>query len=777
MKKKIMTALTAGITASMIASVPVMAYEKEETVYTKTDKDGNVTYQVVSEHLSSSKKETINDYSDLENIKNISGDEKYIKNGENISWSSKGEDIFYQGKLSKQLPLKIKTTYKLNGKEVKPSDVDGQKGKVEITFDYINNEVHDYKGQKIYTPFVVVLASTLPSDTNKNITVTNGKVVNNGKNNVIIGLAAPGLYESFNKREKLKDLNHITISFDTTDFSLKSFYMAATPKLLESKDINKVLDKIDGSFNSIDDLKKATDQLVLGSNELTKGTSQLKEGTKVLDNATKNLNNGTQVYYSKIKEASSGASKISGNSEQLRKGSYALVDGLKQFYGNKDNLNQLLDAVKRLSTGANDLNNAVNSNSSTTLSDGTKQLLDQVKDSAYQSAAYGIKASVSKKIAGSLSQEALNKQSAAIKEMAEATSELTKLETLSGLIKELQKKSQQIQKSIDEGQQKIDAAMKQKKALESQISVEQDASKKAALQKTLDTVNAGINAGTQAIEAAKSSLTAVITTIKTLQSSSANPTASSLSAAKTRFDNAQKALKALQDATKDAPKASAILSMDDTKLASMVKNYYENYYLKGKSVPESVDGGIYKGLQDAKAFDTITKTFGLLNNYQGNIDKISQGIKQLAQGTSQLQNAVNSSIPKLTGGIAALFNGSVSLDKGIRQYTQGVDTLADGIGQLASAFLQITNGTAKLSNASTQLSKGADRLDQGAKKLSRGISQYKSQGIDKLTQSLDDLKNDSNKVKQLVQYGKDYQYTKTNKDAQYETKFIYIIQE
>ena len=197
MKKKIMTALTAGITASMIASVPVMAYEKEETVYTKTDKDGNVTYQVVSEHLSSSKKETINDYSDLENIKNISGDEKYIKNGENISWSSKGEDIFYQGKLSKQLPLKIKTTYKLNGKEVKPSDVDGQKGKVEITFDYINNEVHDYKGQKIYTPFVVVLASTLPSDTNKNITVTNGKVVNNGKNNVIIGLAAPGLFKSY----------------------------------------------------------------------------------------------------------------------------------------------------------------------------------------------------------------------------------------------------------------------------------------------------------------------------------------------------------------------------------------------------------------------------------------------------------------------------------------------------------------------------------------------------------------------------------------------------
>ena len=56
MKKNVLKkAIPLTVAATMMNVVPVAAYDKDETVYTKVDGDGNVTYQVVSEQLKSSK--------------------------------------------------------------------------------------------------------------------------------------------------------------------------------------------------------------------------------------------------------------------------------------------------------------------------------------------------------------------------------------------------------------------------------------------------------------------------------------------------------------------------------------------------------------------------------------------------------------------------------------------------------------------------------------------------------------------------------------------------
>ena len=146
MKKNVLKkAIPLTVAATMMNVVPVAAYDKDETVYTKVDGDGNVTYQVVSEQLKSSKKEEIKDHSDLSNIKNISGDEKYKKDGNDLTWKSKGDDIFYQGKTTRQLPITVETSYKLDGQEISPKDASGKKGHVEISFKYTNNDKHDSK--------------------------------------------------------------------------------------------------------------------------------------------------------------------------------------------------------------------------------------------------------------------------------------------------------------------------------------------------------------------------------------------------------------------------------------------------------------------------------------------------------------------------------------------------------------------------------------------------------------------------------------------------------
>lgn len=334
MKKTLFKALPLTVCACMMCAVPALAYDKSETVYTKTDSKGNITYQVVSEHLNSAKKETINDYSDLENIKNISGDEKYTQDGKNVTWSSTGDDIFYQGKSTSDLPITSDVTYKMDGKEVDISKYDGKKGHVEITFNYTNHEKHTYNGSTVYTPFVVVMGTTLSSDTTKNLKVSHGKIVNNGKSDVVVALASPGLYTDF-KYDDFKDMDSVTVSFDTTDLDLNSFYSVASPKLLDTNDLDGVFDKIDDTYTSVNKLEDATNALVSGASKLAAGTKTYASKMKEADESASKLGTGvtTLVYsYSKIDSGINTIySKLSSNSGSLSKLT-ELSDGVGSLY-------------------------------------------------------------------------------------------------------------------------------------------------------------------------------------------------------------------------------------------------------------------------------------------------------------------------------------------------------------------------------------------------------------------------------------------------------------
>ncbi|HAN58615.1 MAG TPA: hypothetical protein DCQ45_06470, partial [Erysipelotrichaceae bacterium] len=238
-------AIPLTVALTMMSSVPVMAYEKNETVYTKINSDGTVTYQMVNEHLTSNKKETIKDYSDLTDIKNTSGNEKMSQSGNDVTWQSKGSDIFYQGKTTTEIPVSVTPTYTIDGKKVSYKDAKGKKGHVVLTFDYKNNQKHQFEGKTVYTPFLCLLTTTFDSEKTKNLKVNNGKIINNGRRDLLVGVSLPGMHENYPDIKQFDDFNSIKIEYDTTDFDLSSLYSVASPKLLEEDgDINKLLDKV-----------------------------------------------------------------------------------------------------------------------------------------------------------------------------------------------------------------------------------------------------------------------------------------------------------------------------------------------------------------------------------------------------------------------------------------------------------------------------------------------------------------------------------------------------
>ncbi len=268
-----------ALTFSMTFIPQVNALSKDETVYAKLNNNGEVKHVYVNEQLINNEKlETIEDYTELKNILNINGDETYKLNKNTITWNAQGKDIFYQGNIDKELPIKTNITYKLNGEEKQVKDMLGKKGKVTITIKYTNEDKHtkyvNGQNKTLYTPFVVTLGTVIPSKDNTDITVTNAKIVRTGTNNLIVGLAVPGLYESLDLDE-LKGIDEVTIEYETTSFELNTIYTVATPKLLDSSDL-KIFNELDNITSKVNLLQENMNLIDESTKKLNKGSNELK---------------------------------------------------------------------------------------------------------------------------------------------------------------------------------------------------------------------------------------------------------------------------------------------------------------------------------------------------------------------------------------------------------------------------------------------------------------------------------------------------------------------
>ena len=249
---------------------PVSALSKTETVYSKLNYNGVVTDTIVNELLVNDKElDTINDYSTLTDIINISDDNEFTNNNNKLTFNAMGKNVMYQGKSVKKLPITTIVTYKLDGKSIELNDLLGKSGNVTINIKYINNEKHG----NLYTPFVITTTTMIESNNNSNVTINNGKTIEFGSKNLVVGISAPGLYESLNL-EELKGLDTITINYDTKSFELSNIYSVVTTKLLESSDLSK-FDKLDTLYESTSKLQDNMNLICKGSNTLSQGSTTL----------------------------------------------------------------------------------------------------------------------------------------------------------------------------------------------------------------------------------------------------------------------------------------------------------------------------------------------------------------------------------------------------------------------------------------------------------------------------------------------------------------------
>lgn len=288
---------------SLFTTVPVNALTKNETVYSKIDTNGNVIKTTVTDKLiNDNKLDTITDLTDLDKIINLSNNNTFNKDNNQITWNTSGNNLTYQGTSNKELPISINISYKLDGNSITVDDLLGKSGHVDITLKYTNNERNlvyvNGTNTYLYTPFIVTMGTIIKDSDATNLKITNGKIINNGLSNILVGISAPGLYESLNMYE-LKDLDTITISYDTTSFNLPTIYNVATSKLLENNDLS--------IFNKLNTLTSASTSLKENIDALTEGSNKLLESSITLNNGTSQIYQNLSYVNQKLKEINEGA--------------------------------------------------------------------------------------------------------------------------------------------------------------------------------------------------------------------------------------------------------------------------------------------------------------------------------------------------------------------------------------------------------------------------------------------------------------------------------------
>ena len=184
-------ALAVTCALPVFAEQPTEGVTKDENVFLILNPDGSVSEQIVSDWLHSDTGfDAAADRSTLSGITNLKSDVLPAQDGENLTWTTEDNDIYYQGTTQKALPVDVSISYQLDGKPISAEALAGKSGRVTIRFSYQNNQKEtieiDGKKETVYVPFVMLTGAVLDNDVFSNVQISNGKLLSDGDRSVVL---------------------------------------------------------------------------------------------------------------------------------------------------------------------------------------------------------------------------------------------------------------------------------------------------------------------------------------------------------------------------------------------------------------------------------------------------------------------------------------------------------------------------------------------------------------------------------------------------------------
>ena len=639
-------------TAAQKAADLQQKISKDETVYVLAGADGSVQKIIVSDWLKNELgSASLTDKSGLSNIENVKGDESYSINGDNMTvWDAQGNDIYYQGDIQKELPVGLTVRYTLNGKAVSPEQLKGQSGKVTIRFDYENRQYETVQingqNQRIYVPFAMLTGMILDNDTFRNVTVSNGKLVNDGDRTVVVGLAFPGLQENLNlSRDQLSIPSSVEITADVTDFSLGMTVTLACNDLfsqlgdadLGSLDaagsLNKLTDAMDQLLNGSSALYDGLTTLLDKSGELAAGVEELAQGAAAIKAGADSLDEGAAELKAGLADLSEGLNKLSANSAALNGGAEQVFNSLLETATAQIRAKGLTVPDLTIENYAEELNKLIKSLDETTVYENA---LTQVTAAVEKQ-----RPLITQKVTAAVRQEVEAKVTAAVKTEATTAAQAQVAENVIRTATRMAKKD-------------YDAAV-----AAGQIP-----------QATQDAVNAAIQAQLSDPDVQKQ----INATVEAQMAS----------------ETVKNTIKAQTDAQMQTEKVQAAISQNvelqvKKAIAENMASDAVQKQLQAASEGSKTLIALKASLDDYNAF-----YLGLLD-YTAGVDEAAEGSNELYAGAGDLKD-----------GTAELRAGAAKLYAGVLQLKDGTPALVSGVTQLKDGAMQLSEGLQQLNKEGIQ---------------------------------------------------------------------------
>lgn len=686
--------------------------DKSETVYAVMDADGNTKDVSVSEWLKNEdKSNNLSDYSNLKNIKNTSGDEKMSRDGNKLVWAAKGNDIHYSGDYDGELPVNVKVSYYLNGTKVSADEIAGKKGNVKIRFDYDINDSVKENGYSLTRPYAIISAVVLSNDNFTNVTVNNGKAVNDGNSTAVVGIALPGMSDNL-QIDELDIPDHVTISAKTTNFEIDGTYTVADSGFMNDVDTTKLddaTDQVDELESALDKLSDASKKLVNGSSKLAKGankladsSSQIEEGTETLKDGTENMKNGSKDLKDGTGDLKQGTGDLKAGVKDLSDGADKLVTGAQDLSAGTTQLKEGTEALNSSVNGADGL--AGDNGSAKKLSAGAAKVDAGLKQMGETIAAQNSKlAQTAKSISDNLdgvntekvsvpSTDVDNALKTAI-EAAEASGDEDTINALKNAKEKLGTYETNVNdavSSVNADKQKIDAANQAAKGMYQNI-----ASSSNDDLKTLQDGADELKAGTQALDTA-------------------------VNVGGTKADGTK---------VPSLSKAVAGLNSGAAQLDAGVNGYTDK---EGKFHPGALLG--LQSLQAGIKVDTKDKT-----SLVTGVNKLDAGANKLDAGTTKLANGA----VQVDAGAGKLVTYMGQLTEGAETLSDGADTLASGMATFNKTGIQKLVSTMKDSDIKSTVNRVKATLDAASDGSFIGGKQDGQSGESKIIFKTDEVKKAS----------------------------------
>lgn len=476
-----------------------------------------------------------------------------------------------------------------------------------------------------------------------------------------------------------------------------------------------------------------------GTEQFTKGLSAYVSGVEQLHLGLGNFNSGLVTYTGAVSQLDSGLGQLASKSPELVGGINQLYTGVESYTGGVSQLNAGLNqfssgvsaytnGVGNLTTGANQL-----SNQSATLRMGVEQLSE------------GIQQLSSKLDASSGKKDQINQLSSGLNQLNQAIQNIDVGDTkqLDSVLSSIVSLSNQMLASAQSEKATTLANIQSTAAYQSLTSEQQAEISASVSQNSTDSIQSAqsIVALVQGLQGSLENLQNQSSNLSTLK----NQANQVLPIASTSLTGLSSGLTEIQGAvtSKLVPASQSITSGVNAYTAGVDKVSQGASQLSEKN--STLTGGLDQLVSGSttltKKSSTLTAGVGKLvektPELVSGIEKLSTGSNQLNQKSQDLIAGVD----KLQSGSSQLADKSSQLISGASQLESGANKLADGAGKLAEGGTKLTSGLEGLQTGVASLGQGLGNASDQLK-----LASTESKNAEILSNPLNLSKTDNDQV-------------------------------